>query len=285
MKNEIDQQEPAKQTAPETLVPPKNNPLGTVASRRNPCYGFAVVSYIEKNFPDLNLLLMATRDEIIKIVDPDRTPENCPRKLPGLIKTKSLHASFYGSAPYLRQDDYSTFFQSKEDGLDNGVFLQSIKEKLTSYLSNLAPLLIPVGLEFKEDDGTILARLRVETNDHDERPLASLKTLLDSGRANSAPVWDPNPLRDTTVAIVLCVAAVRDEPGKIEQIKAVLNDANVSFRTLGAQSMTNCSIIKEFDKRTLTRGKHVEIFAEVDKDQNLMALTVPSYGSCNDGSL
>ena len=132
---EMNEQEPTKPKACETLVPPKNNPIGTVASRRNPCYGFAVVSYIDTNLPEVNTFLMTVRDDIIKIVDPDRTPENCPRKLPGLIKTKSLHASFYGSAPYLRQDDYSTFFQSSTGGLDNGAFLHSIKEKLTSYLT------------------------------------------------------------------------------------------------------------------------------------------------------
>lgn len=266
MINQMNEQEPTKQKACETLVLPKNNPIGTVASRRNPCYGFAVVSYIETNLPEVNTFLMTVRDDIIKIVDPDRTPENCPRKLPGLIKTKSLHASFYGSAPYLRQDDYSTFFQSSTDGLDNGAFLHSIKEKLTSYLRDLQPCLIPIGLEFKEDDGTILARYRLKTNDSDERPLVSLKRLLDSGRMNSAPVWDPNPLRDTTVAIVLCVASVKDEPGKVEGIKTRLRDANEYFRTLSSpQSITHCSIIKSFDKRTLTRGKHVEIFAEVER--------------------
>ena len=82
---------------------------------------------------------------------------------------------------------------------------------------------------------------------------------------NSAPVWDPNPLRDTTVAMVLCVASGRDEPGKVEGIKTRLRDSNEYFRTLSAQSITHCSIIKSFDKRTLTRGKHVEIFAEVER--------------------
>ena len=265
MINGIDEQESIKEKTLETLVPPKNNPRGTVASRRDPCYGFAVVSYIEKNFPEVNTFLMATRDEIIKIVDPARTTANCPRKLPELIKTKSLHASFYGSAPYLCRDHYDIFYRSKIDGLDNGVFLLFIKEKLTSYLSELEPLLIPVGLEFKEDDGTILARYRVETKDNHERPLAFLKILLDSGRRTSAPVWDPNPLRDTTVAIVLCVAAVRDDPGKIECIKTVLNDANVGFLALGAQWITNFSLVDAYNKRTLTLGKH-EIFAEVVKD-------------------
>ncbi len=264
---------PAK--TPETLAPPKD-PFSTVASRRNPCYGFAVVAYLEQNFPDVNAFLMQVRNDIIRIVDPERTPENCPRRLPGLIKTKSLHASFYGSAPYIRQSDYSDFFQSKGTGLDNGAVLHSVEDKLKHYLVEQEPQLIPVGLEFKEEDGTILARYRVETKDNDTRPLASLKQLLDEGRVGNAPVWDPNPLRDTTVAIVLCVAVVKEDASKIERIKAVLTTANEAIKELGTQAIDRYSIIGSYDKRTLTRGKHVQIFSEVEKNQP----TVTSVAEC-----
>lgn len=253
---------------PQTLTVPKN-PFGTVSSRRNPCYGFAVVSYLEQNFPEVNAFLMATRDEIIMIVDPDRTLENCPRRLPGLIKTKSLHASFYGSTPFIHQRDYADFFQSKARGLDNGAILKTIKEKLTSYLRTQKPRLLPVGLEFKEEDGTVLARYRVETLDKDKRPLASLKRALDAGQLSTVPVWDPNPLRDTTVVIVLCDAAVKDEPSKVDSIKAALSVANEGFKAFGAQSIDNYTIIKKYDKRTLTRGKHIEIFAEIHKPDEI----------------
>ena len=127
---------------------------------------------------------------------------------------------------------------------------------------------MPVGLEFKEEDGTILARYRVQTNDNDERPLLSLKKLLDSGRQSSLPAWDPHPLRDNTVAIVLCVVAVREDAHKVAQIKAVLTAAEGRFKALGKQPITNCSIIKEYDKRTITRGKHVTIFSEVYKNSS-----------------
>jgi len=120
-----------------------------------------------------------------------------------------------------------------------------------------------LGVELKEEDGTILARYRVETMDNDERPLVSLKKLLDSGKMGTTPTWNPNPLRDTTVAIVLCVAAVGGEPDKIDRIKATLEAANGEFMSLGQQAIDNCSIIKEFDKRTLTRNKHAEIFSDV----------------------
>ena len=248
----------------QTLAPPKD-PLSTVASRRNPCFGFAVVSYLEQNFSDDNAFLMRVRDDIIRIVDPERRPENCPRKLPHLIKTKSLHASFYGSAPFIRQSDYSDFFKSSKAGLNDGEFLETIKERLSRYLIEQEPRLVPVGLEFKEEDGTILARYRVVTKNNDPRPLVSLKQLLDAGALGNAPVWDPNPLRDTTVATVLCVAAVKDEPEKVEAIKAVLSQANDAFQASGEKLIEKYSIIGEYDKRTLTRGKHAKIFAEVDR--------------------
>ena len=96
--------------------------------------------------------------------------------------------------------------------------------------------------------------------------MVSLKKLLDSGKMGTAPTWDPNPLRDTTVAIVLCVAAAGGEPDKVNRIKAVLDTANEAFVALGEQPIDNCSIIREFDKRTLTRGKHAEIFSDVYKN-------------------
>lgn len=255
--------------APEILSPP-HDPLSSIASRRNPCYGFAVVAYLEQNWPDVNAALMQVRNDIIGIVDPERTPANCPRRLPEVIKTKSLHASFYGSAPYIRQSEYADFFQSKETGLDNGAVLRSLEDKLMRYLLEQEPQLIPVGLEFKAEDGTILARYRLGTNNNDARPLASLKQVLDEGRAGSAAVWDPNPLRDTTVAIVLCVVAVKDDASKLAQIKAVLTTANAAIQQLGSRYIERCSIIKAYDKRTLTRGKHVQIFSEVEKNKPMV---------------
>lgn len=254
---------------PPILVLPMNDPIKTILSRRTPGHGSTVVSYLEQNDPKANLFLLTVRDAVIKVVDPARTPENCPRNLPELIKTKSLHATFYVASPiFTLESDYWSFFNAK-DGLNQGEFLRDIEEKLIIYLETQEPILVPVGLEFKEEDGTILARYRVKTNDGDERPLLSLKKLLDSERQSRLPVLDPNPLRDTTVAIVLCVAAVRDDSSKTSHIKAVLDAANKDFKALGEQSITNLSIIKSYDKRTLTRGegKHVNIFAEVCKNK------------------
>ena len=247
----------------EILATPKE-PKSTVKSRREYCYGFAVVAYIEQNFPEVNNFLMGVRDKIIQIVDPERRPDNCPRKRPELIKTKSLHASFYGCAPFVHQSDYSDFFKSST-GLDEGRFLETVREKLAQYLDEQEPRLVPVGLEFKEEDGTILARYRVVIKDNDPRPLVSLKQLLDAERLSHASVWDPNPLRDATVAIVLCVAAVQEDLEKIEAIRAVVSLANATFISLGEKFIGKYSVIKAYDKRTLTREKHAEIFCEIDK--------------------
>ena len=259
----------------EILTTPKD-PTSTVKSRREHCYGFAVVAYIEQNFTDVNNFLMGVRDNIIRIVDPERRPENCPRKLPGLIKTKSLHASFYGSAPFVHQSDYADFFKSAT-GLDDGRFLETVREKLAQYLNEQEPRLVPVRLEFKEEDGTILARYRVVTKDNDPRPLVSLKQLLDAGTLSHAPTWDPNPLRDTTVAIVLCVAAVQEDLEKIEAISAVLSLANDTFQSLGEKFIEKYSVIKGYDKRTLTREKHAEIFCEIDKTYSASSLEVTPH--------
>jgi hypothetical protein len=89
-------------------------------------------------------------------------------------------------------------------------------------------------------------------------------------------VWDPNPLRDTTVAIVLCVAVVKEDASKIDRIKAVLTAANEAIKELGPQVIERYSIIESYDKRTLTRGKHVQIFSEVEKNQP----TVTSVAEC-----
>lgn len=251
-------------TQDKTVAPPQD-PKSAIESRRKTCFGLAVVVYLEQNFPNVNTFLMKVRDDIIQIVDPERKPENCPRKLPELIKTKSLHASFYSSVPFIHQNDYFNFFAE----LNGDTFLKTIKEKLAEYLTKQEPTLEPVDLEFKEADGTILARYRVVTKDQDSRPLASLKQLLDKdSELSKTPIWDPHPLRDTTVAIALCVVDVRGDLQKIDRIKSVLDQAKENFKKLGSSSIENYSIIKEYDKRTLTKEKHVTIFSNVEKNQS-----------------
>jgi hypothetical protein len=45
----------------------------------------------------------------------------------------------------------------------------------------------------------------------------------------------------------------------------VLSHANDAFQALGEKFIEKYTIIREYDKRTLTRGKHAEIFSEADK--------------------
>lgn len=60
---------------------------------------------------------------------------------------------------------------------------------------------------------------------------------------------------------------VKEDASKIDRIKAVLTTANETIKTLGPQAIDRYSIIGSYDKRTLTRGKHVQIFSEVEKGQ------------------
>jgi len=59
-----------------TLVPPKN-PKEAVESRRNPCYGFTIIADIQEH-KELASILAGARDEILKIVDPDRASKQRP---------------------------------------------------------------------------------------------------------------------------------------------------------------------------------------------------------------
>lgn len=255
-----------------TLTPP-NSAAEAILSRRNTCYGFAVVAYLEQ-FPEVHDLLTETRKKIIQLIDPDRREGksseggNCPRKSENYIKVKSLHAAVFGAAPSLRQEEYYTcqFFQKPNTFSDNEetrkIFFNSLKTAFEIYQIEKAPQLEPLGLECKPQDGTILARYRFLTNDGDARPLDSLKKTMDP--AGVLPVWDPHPLRDTTVAITLCTANLSNLSQEIiAAIMMELENASELLRALGNQFIQEFTIV-EYNKRTLTRNKHaVEAISDV----------------------
>lgn len=220
------------------------NPTAAVISRRNPCFGAAAVVYLEKQAPELNCFLSDLRNQLIQILDPARTSENCPRRLEDLIKVKSLHAACFGNAPFLEKEAYGVFFKKtqQEKGFGGEAFLDTISRSLQTYLQEKAPFLVPMSLEYKKADGNIIARCRFVTS-------------------------------DTTVAIVLCTTATTDLE-KIERIERLIPDegketpASLAFKALGPQAITTFSIISEFDKRTLTMNKHAQVYADVQKEHS-----------------
>lgn len=242
------------------LKPPKD-PSAAIASRRNPCYGYAVVSYFEQNSPEMNTQLMEFRNGIIAIVDPERNLKKHPRKLMHLIKNKSLHASLYGSTPFLKKSDYFDFYQAP-DGAQSGRLFEDMRDKLKTFLDTKKPILKPMQLEYRED-GTIIARFEVITQDGDNRPLVTLKTDFDSSLKQQGPTWDPNPLRDSTLAVVLCVTSLSIDSTESDSLQQYLAEKNLEFTRQPAIPMNHCSIIDYYDKRTLTREKHANTFAEV----------------------
>ncbi len=247
--------------SPQTMMAP-TNPQEAIKSRRDSCYGLAVVAYMEQ-FPDSNQFLAEIRDDINGIVD-------LATKSSQYSKVKSLHAAVAGSAPYITLEDYtaSEFYKNKErrDEFGDKEFLCHMEQELQEYLRTEQPILMPVSLEFKNgpgEDGTVLARYKWVPKTPDERPLVSLKQRLDP--QTIVPAWDPNNrLRETTVAVSLCVADVRDEPLKAKKIKEILAAKSECFRQKGELSINKFTIV-EYDKRTLTQKRHTQTIVEVVK--------------------
>lgn len=224
---------------PKVLASP-NNSFDNVESRRDACHGSGPNIYLNKN-PQLEedlALLTKIRDEITALVDPERTPENGPRKLPGYIKVKSLHAAFWGYAPFLNEEDNTNYLKSE---LKNGESLFDIRDVLKKLMTeknfrltpNMTRGLDPTdpkvtqiaeegeGLEFnggralESTDGTIMARYNLSVDGDDD--LVPTKELLNACLLNPPTAWDKTPLRNKTTTVVLAVVAMTGYQFKLEE--------------------------------------------------------------------
>lgn len=130
------------------LQPPKNL-TEVVPSRRNPCFGFGIVIGIPQ-FKEHHAMLKDIQEEVINEIKPEH-------KAPDFIKVKSLHAAFFGNAPFTTPAGYAQFFTDPEK-LNNGLFLDNLEIELGHYLHEREPRLIPVSLELNRNDGSIMAR-------------------------------------------------------------------------------------------------------------------------------
>ncbi len=243
------------------LAPPKNS-KEAIESRRNPCYGFAVLADIQDAGKEpLISLLTEIRNAVVKIVDPNRTADQHCVRSPQYIKQKFFHAAVFGMQPLLDKDPYVSLYANKH-GLLNSERMKKMCEILHVHLVEQEPCLEPVKCELMSD-GTILARFAYKTkNKQDGAPLLSLVTQLDPEKQFSK--WDSNnQARYTTVAIAICVIDKDNMSAeKLAAIQIQLDLSSQSLEKLGALSMNQFYMVNAYDKRTLSL-KHMTMYASV----------------------
>lgn len=242
-----------------TLLPPRN-PKEAVESRRNPCYGFTIIADIQEH-KELTSILTETRDQILKIIDPDREKKQRPIRSPLYIKQKFFHASIFGMPPLLEEKQFIEVF-ANEKGLLNRDAMNKMCSTLHTHLKEQKPSLEPVKCELMDNDGTILARFAYKTLSKDEAPLLTLASQLDPEKQFSK--WDPNNrLRYTTVAVVICVVDKDKISEKLAILQHQLDQASEKLKRLGAIDITQFQLINSYNKRTLSL-KHISMYANID---------------------
>lgn len=234
-------------------------PSESIMSRRKNCFGPALVVDIQ-SFPQVHDLCQRTLKSIISIIDPEREKSPFPRKSPKYIKQKYFHASVFSMTPFVNEEDFEKFYFSKA-GLDGAWFLKEMQEKAQKYLIEKEPELIPQAFEYNEALGTIFARYTFEPKDFDPHntnaaPLLDLSRILDP--TGKFPIWDSNPYRHRSVAIVLCALDVEDINEK-QKIKLILKENSEKLKTIGPLKITNLITIDKYNKRTLSE-EHIHIF-------------------------
>lgn len=246
-------------TPPKTLKPPAT-PKEAIESRRNPCYGFTILADLQEH-QALIKILARTRDAILKIIDPDRESKKAPIRSPLYIKQKFFHASVFGIPPLSEKKQYTQIYTSEKGAL-NPVVMDAMCETLQSHLNKQKPYLRPMRCELMEKDGTILARFEYKTELADDAPLRSLASQLDPDQQFSQ--WDTsNHLRNTTVAVAICVIDKEKMPAKLEAIQLQLHLASEQLKALGDISIQQFQFISSYDKRTLSL-KHISMYACIE---------------------
>src|SRR5579872_568327 len=242
-----------------TLTAPKN-PEEAIASRRNPCYGFAILADIQEQ-KELISILTETRDKILEIIDPDRATKKRPIRSPLYIKQKFFHAAVFGMPPLLEEKQFIEIF-ANENGLLNNNAMDKMCDVLSSHLQEEKPFLEPVKCEMMNNDGTILARFAYKTLKQDDAPLLALARQLDPEKKFST--WDPaNQLRYMTVAVVICVIDYHKMTHHMNTIQKQLEISSVQLKKLGNIDVNHFQFINRHDKRTLSL-KHTSMYASVN---------------------
>jgi hypothetical protein len=243
------------------LTPPKNS-KESVESRRNPCYGFTIVVDIQEN-KELTMILTKTRDEILKIIDPERTRKQHPIHSPLYIKQKFFHASVFGMAPLLEEKQFVTVY-AHEKGLLNPKIMDNMCTILHTHLKEERPSLEPIQCELMSD-GTILARFAYKTESKDETPLLTLSSQLDPEKQFFK--WDSsNRLRDKTVTIVLCVIDKDTLGKKLKALQWQLDLTSEELKKLNNIEISQFQLISSYNKRTLSL-KHISMYANIDQNK------------------
>ncbi len=245
------------------MQPPKN-PKEAIISRRNPCYGFAVLADIQEN-KRLMSILIETRDAILAIVDPDRALKKSPIKSPLYIKQKFFHASVFCMPPLLDQVEFINLYANK-NGLLNQQTMDNLCDVLQAHLEEEKPSLTPIKFEIMSD-GTILARFSYNTKSQDDAPLLTLASTLDPDKKFSQ--WDPtNRLRYSTVAVVLCVIDTDTLSDKLTKLQEQLEIASQKLMDLGNIQIDPFHLISGYNKRTFSL-KHFSMYAAIHSDHIL----------------
>jgi hypothetical protein len=244
-----------------TLAQP-NNPKEAIESRRNPCYGFAVVVDIQEHTKLLSILTEA-RNEILKIVDPDRAQKKHPIHSPLYIKQSFFHASVFGMTPLLEKEQYVNIY-ANENGLLDREVMDTMCDTLHTHLKQQKPSLEPDKCELINKDGTILARFTYKTEAKDDAPLFTLANQLDPEAKFSK--WQANnKLRNTTVTVAICVIDKDKMSEKLETLQHLLDHTTAELKKLDPIDITHFHLISSYDKRTLSL-KHISMYANVGRD-------------------
>lgn len=248
-----------------TLTPPAN-PKEAIQSRRNPCYGFAVVTNLQDHYA-LAALLAETRDNILQVIDPDRANKTKPIKDPRYIKQKTFHAAVFGVTPLLDREQFVQAYQG-DDSAFNSEVNNRINRVIQEHLDEDKPYLEPLKCEIM-GDGTILARFAYKTtNSDDETAVLTLGKKLDP--EGKFARWDTGNLqRYKTVAVAICVIDTEQLAEKMPQIRGLLENSTTALQVLGRINITKFMVIEDYDKRTLSPN-HVIKFREIEKSNNYL---------------
>lgn len=240
------------------LTPPSNSEEA-IKSRRNPCYGFAIIANIQEH-KELMSVLVDTRDEILKIIDPDRATKQHPIRSPLYIKQKFFHAAVFGMQPLLEEHQYIEIYANK-NGLLNREVMDKMCDLLQAHLNEKKPYLEPVKCELMNHDGTILARFAYKTSDMDDTPLLTLASELDPEKNFSA--WDmSNRLRYMTLTVAICVVDTDKITDKLDAIKKQIEISTQKLQELGRIEVDQFQFINSYNKRTLSL-KHISMYASI----------------------
>ncbi len=251
------------------LIPPRDS-TEVVESRRKPCYSFSPMVAME-DYPELYALLLSTRDAVLDIIDPNRKSKKHPIRSDDYIKVTHPHTAFAGPAPVTEKKEFDDFMQLEMSIKDASGHdeMDKIYETLQTHLNEKNPYLVPMGFEFLESSGTIMARYAYKTADEfnqDPSPLLTLQQQID--RKGIFPKWDPVLVRFTTVTSVLCAVNVKtlsDE--QIKAIKQQLASASEALKKMDKLPIKNIHVI-EYDKRTFSL-KHLAEYVLINNENIL----------------